>query len=181
MAKIKDPLLIKNFHIKSGILHISRTVKINSYHASFIATYLVEKLFESGPSFAFETVMSHPSKTELIDQAKSLGFKTYFYFIFADNLNTNLTRVALRVLEGGHNVPPELTTSRAPKVFKLLPQAFAAADSAFVIDNSFEATAILLKEEGILHKADEFPKIIRQAAEKIIKSFPSKIENLSAC
>jgi len=59
-TKIKDPKFIENFEIKNGILKIRISKrKINSYHASFVATYLAEKLFATGQSFCFETVMSH--------------------------------------------------------------------------------------------------------------------------
>jgi predicted ABC-type ATPase len=56
-----------------------------------------EKLFETNQSFALETVMSHESKVGLLRQAHEKGYKTYFYFIFADSISTNITRVKLRL------------------------------------------------------------------------------------
>lgn len=55
--KIRDKTFIDHFVIKSGVLHISNSVRVNSYHASFIASYLAEALFATGQSFAFETVI----------------------------------------------------------------------------------------------------------------------------
>ncbi|HKO81524.1 MAG TPA: hypothetical protein VJU78_14065, partial [Chitinophagaceae bacterium] len=69
--------------------------QINSYHASFIATYLVNKLLLTGQSFCFETVMSHISKVQLLAEAKQAGYKTYLYFVFTDNVELNIARVKL--------------------------------------------------------------------------------------
>lgn len=91
--KIDDKTFIDHFVIKGGVLQISDQVKINSYHASFIASFLVEALFQTGQSFAFETVMSHQSKIELLKQAHEHGYKTYLYFILPI-----LCRRMLRVL-----------------------------------------------------------------------------------
>ncbi|HEY4336105.1 MAG TPA: hypothetical protein VGM89_09410, partial [Puia sp.] len=123
--KIKDKSFIDHFLISAGVLRIGDRVKINSYHGSFVASYLAERLFETQQSFALETVMSHESKVDLIKLAQRSGYKTYLYFIFADAISTNIARVQLRVLRGGHAVEEETIKSRAPRTFGLLPAAFA--------------------------------------------------------
>ena len=83
----KEKISEKNFatqiNIHSGILNFDIPKnEINSYHASFVASYLAEKLLETGQSFCFETVMSHKSKITLLNVAKSRGYKrTYILFI----------------------------------------------------------------------------------------------------
>jgi predicted ABC-type ATPase len=63
--KIQDHSFIDRIHLKSGILTFhDDKMKINSYIASFIATYLCEKILKTNQSFCFETVLSHPSKIE---------------------------------------------------------------------------------------------------------------------
>jgi len=117
-SKINNPSFLENFKIESGILKIKiRKKDINSYHASFIATYMVHKLLSSGQSFCFETVMSHPSKIQLIEKAKYLGYKTYLYFVFTDNVELNIERVKLRVKQGMHHVDASLIKSRYPRTF----------------------------------------------------------------
>jgi len=71
--------------------------------------------------------MSSPSKLELLQLAKAKGYKTYFYFIFTDNLDTNLARVRLRVLAGGHDVADKTILDRVPRTFEIMPQAFQLA------------------------------------------------------
>lgn len=136
-TKIKDPRFIENFEIKEGILRIKISKrKINSYHASFIATYLAQKLFATGQSFCFETVMSHISKVFLLSEARINGYKTYLYFVFTDNVELNIARVKLRAKQGEHDVDAAVIRSRYPRTFQLLPRALKLADQAFVVDNS---------------------------------------------
>jgi predicted ABC-type ATPase len=123
--------------------------------------------------------MSHPSKLDFLRIARKAGYKTYLYFIFTDDLNTNLARVQLRVSDGGHTVSPEHTLARASRAFKLLPQAFALADSAFVIDNSDEARLVLKKENSILYRAVQFPAILRKELASIVRSFSGTVREIS--
>lgn len=172
--KIGDKSFIDHFSIRSGVLHIGKNVSINSYHASFIASYLAERLFLTGQSFAFETVMSHSSKVDLIHPAKANGYKTYLYFIFLDDISTNVARVQLRVLQGEHTVEEETIKSRAPRTFELLPHAFAVADSAYIIDNSIEAISILSKESSAITVSESYPEIIKPAVDIILKQAKRK-------
>ncbi len=157
-SKINDPAFLNCFTIKGGILTFKLARhKINSYHASFIATYLVTKLMETGQSFCFETVMSHVSKVEFFSLAKQKGYKTYLYFVFTDNVELNIARVKLRVKQGQHDVDAELIKSRYPRTFRLLPQALILSDEAYVIDNSNEPEIVAEKHDGRL-KVDKNAK-----------------------
>lgn len=176
--KIKDKSFIHLFTIRSGILNIGNSVKINSYHASFVAAYLAEKLFESKQPFAFETVMSHSSKIQLLKIARKVGYKTYLYFIFTDRIETNIARVQLRVLDGDHYVNEEVIKSRAPRTFDLLPAAFREADSAYIIDNSDIEKVIVKKENNTISKAAYFPDIIKIPLKKILRDFKGEIVEL---
>jgi predicted ABC-type ATPase len=172
--KIKDKSFLEHFNIRAGVLRIGKNVTVNSYHGSFVASYLAEKLFETKQSFAFETVMSHESKIELIKQASQAGYKTYLYFVFADSISTNIARVRLRVLEGGHSVEENVIITRAPRTFDLLPAAFEAADNAYIIDNSDEAVSILSKEGHIIERSEKFPVIVEKSISTILRGLSSK-------
>jgi predicted ABC-type ATPase len=164
--KINDPAFLKAIKIESGILRINLTAKkINSYHASFIATYLVSKLLTTGQSFCYETVMSHISKVHLLSLAKNTGYKTYLYFVFTDNVELNVARVKLRVRQGEHDVDISLIKSRYPRTFELLPKALAIAAEAYVIDNSNEPEIIAEKHQSKL--------IVQNTAKPFIKKYLS--------
>jgi predicted ABC-type ATPase len=126
---------IENFEITSGVLYI-KNVNINSYHASFITTFLVQKLFELNISFCFETVMSHASKLDILQKASLLGYKTYFYFLFTNNVAINITRIKQRVAYGKHNVSDEKVKNPFFKTFDNIKSAIQLADNVFLINNS---------------------------------------------
>jgi predicted ABC-type ATPase len=63
-------------------------------------------------SFSFETVFSHPSKLEVLDQARLAGFEIILFFVALDDPSINIERVKTRVSLGGHDVPADLISNR---------------------------------------------------------------------
>ena len=110
--------------------------EVNSYLASVAADFLRQKLLASKISFTFETVMSHPSKVELLAQAQRAGYRTYLYFIATDDPEINISRVRNRVKLGGHAVPEDRIAPRYHRSLDLLMDAIRHANRAYVFDNS---------------------------------------------
>jgi predicted ABC-type ATPase len=104
--------------------------------AQIIADERREACIRARRSFSFETVMSHPSKVETLTHAKVEGFFVQLFFVGTDDPRTNVERVALRVAQGGHDVPEDRIVARWARSMKLLHQAIRSADEAFVFDNS---------------------------------------------
>lgn len=113
-----------------------RKVEVNSYFASVASDFLRNKLLEQKTSLTFETVMSHHSKVEFLEQAQQKGYRTYLYFVATDDPAINIFRVRNRVQQGGHGVPEEKITSRYHRSLDLLMDAIYHANRAFVFDNS---------------------------------------------
>lgn len=130
---------------KSILLHPRS--EVDSYYASIVAEFLRNILMKSKESFSFETVMSHPSKVEFLEEAKKKGFKTYLYFISTGDPSINITRVNLREKKGGHGVSEEKIRSRYDKSMELLYQAFLLADRAFIIDSSTDKLQVLIEKD----------------------------------
>ncbi|HBO7967085.1 TPA: zeta toxin family protein [Pseudomonas aeruginosa] len=120
-----------------------RRLDFNSYHASVIADFIRQKLLENRVSFTFETVMSSGDKVAFMRRAQELGYRTYLYFVATDNPNININRVANRVGDGGHNVPADKIVQRYYRTLKLLPEAVAASNRAYIFDNSGESSVWL--------------------------------------
>jgi predicted ABC-type ATPase len=99
-----------------------------------------DRCIRDGTSFSFETVMSHPSKIELLQQAKDSGFRVGMYFVATELVELNVARVAQRVALGGHDVPEAKIRERYERCFHLLPAAIEIADDATLFDNSFGPT-----------------------------------------
>jgi predicted ABC-type ATPase len=98
------------------------------------------QLIAKGESFAFETVMSHPSKVALIAHAKSVGYEVALHFVATSDPQINVERVAERVEDGGHNVDTQKIISRYHRSLSLLPAAAELADLTLVYDNSMKSS-----------------------------------------
>jgi len=114
--------------------------KNNSYLAAAISDFLRIKMIYSDSSFSFESVFSHISKIQEIQNAKKENFKIYLYFITTSNPLINLQRVKNRVDSGGHNVSDEKIHDRYFRTMSNLYAAFKLSDKAYLFDNSTEKT-----------------------------------------
>ena len=133
----------------------------HSYDAAKIAAHMRFELLAKGESFCFETVFSHPSKIDFVAQAKANGYEVVLVFIHLDNLELNLARIAQRVEEGGHTVPPEKVESRIPRTLGHIKTVIPLCDKVYVLANQsyekpFERIATLSHSGLILHN-DEIP------------------------
>lgn len=104
--------------------------------AQVIADRRREACIEAKRSFSFETVMSHPSKVDILVRAKAAGFFVQLFFVGTDDPQTNVERVGLRVAQGGHDVPLDKIIPRWNRTMALLHRAIEVADRSFLFDNS---------------------------------------------
>jgi predicted ABC-type ATPase len=104
--------------------------------AQEIADKTRDRCLDEKVSFSFETVMSHPSKVEILKQAKARNFLVIVYFVSTSDPNINVARVAQRVASGGHNVPEDRIIARYARTMARLPDAVAVADRTYLFDNS---------------------------------------------
>lgn len=111
-------------------------VEVNSYFASVAGDFLRQKLLAQKISFTFETVMSHPSKVELLAEAQRAGYRTYLYFVATEDPAINISRVHNRVRLGGHDVPEDRIVNRYHRSLELLLDAIHHTNRAYVFDNS---------------------------------------------
>jgi predicted ABC-type ATPase len=140
------------------------------------ADFLRQKLLAARRNFTFETVMSHPSKVELLAQAQAAGYRTYLYYVATDDPAINVSRVANRVKLNGHDVPPDLVEKRYYRSLDLLVSAIRHTDRAYIFDNSTENAdrthawlAEITEGRTMELKADQIPAWFRRAVlEKII-------------
>ncbi|MFN8309989.1 MAG: zeta toxin family protein [Chitinophagales bacterium] len=161
--RTSDKTLLNDLQINAGILTIARK-HINSYTASLIASFLVEKLMPTKQSFCFETVMSHSSKLKLLDLAVANGYKTYLYFVFTEDPQLNKFRVKQRVLEGGHSVDEQKITNRFFKSFQILPEALKKVARGFLINNSVSFDVVAEKRDEQLFWFSHPPHVLKAVA-----------------
>ena len=107
-----------------------------SYRAAEIAAERRASLIEARKSFITETVFSHPSKLDVITNAKASGYIVIVMHVGVDDPNLSVARVRARTDEGGHDVPEEKIRDRYQRGRPLIRQAVLQADRGMVFDNS---------------------------------------------
>jgi predicted ABC-type ATPase len=91
--------------------------------------------------FAFETVMSHPSRINEMLMLKEQDYRLFLTFISTDDPEKNVARVTLRYETGtttGHYVAPDKVRERYERTLALLPRAAEVADAVYIYDNSVD-------------------------------------------
>lgn len=128
---------VDQFYVEDDFLVIQEKNVVDSYFAAFLAGQIRNEMLASGiETITMETVMSHPSKLELMTRARALGYRVYLYFITTSDPKINTERVLARTQKGGHSVPPEKVYSRYYRSLDNLYDAVLLSDRAFLIDNS---------------------------------------------
>ena len=89
-------------------------------------------------SFVFETVMSAIDKVDFIAKAKKNGFFIRLFFISTENPKINASRIADRVMKGGHDVPIPKIISRYYKSIENCKTVSTIVDRLYVYDNSVD-------------------------------------------
>ena len=101
---------------------------------------LREKCLEDGQSLIFETVLSAEDKIDYIKRAKEAGFFIRLFFVSTEHPSVNASRIARRVMKGGHDVPISKIVSRYYKSIVNCFKASKYADRTYVYDNTAENT-----------------------------------------
>jgi len=97
-----------------------------------------EDCLKNQRSLIFETVLSAPDKIDYIQRAKQQNFFIRLFFICTDNPQINASRVAQRVMHGGHDVPIQKIISRYYKSIANCCLLSQIVDRLYVYDNSTE-------------------------------------------
>lgn len=95
-----------------------------------------ENCLSSMTSMAFETVFSTSEKVEFVQRARDAGFFVRFFFVCTNDPSINAQRIALRVMEGGHDVPISKIISRYYRSIANGVKAALLVDRAYFYDNS---------------------------------------------
>ena len=132
-----------------------------SYRAAEIAEQRRRDHMAAGQSFVMETVFSHPSKLELLQDARDAGYRIIVFHLVLASADLAVTRVAARIEEGGHPVPDEKVRQRFTRNIPLIREAAMLADRAMIFDASAlnERPVMLLElvQGQVTRRAGEVP------------------------
>ena len=131
-----------------------------SYDAAMVAAEQRAALLQERVSFATETVFSHPSKLELVQQAVDAGYLVTLHVVLVPEALA-VARVASRIEAGGHSVPRTKVRARYRRLWPLVAEAMPIVDTALVYDNSRISPAFRLiatLERGVLLGDADWPR-----------------------
>jgi predicted ABC-type ATPase len=116
---------------------IARELGISAYEAAQIASALGRELVRQRESFVFETVFSDPvgEKLRFLVDAATAGYNVVLCFIGIADPETSEARVAMRVSQGGHDVPSEKLADRFRRTIKNLKAAIQILPMVLIFDN----------------------------------------------
>ncbi|WP_404995428.1 zeta toxin family protein [Cupriavidus pauculus] len=126
---------------------IANVEQVSNLQAGKLTLARQRELLEQGKSFAFETTLSGRHELQLMEDAKRKGYKVNLVFFSLDTPDLNIGRIAVRVEDGGHNVPTADVLRRYQRSLENLPTALGIADRAYVLDNSGTRARLLLSME----------------------------------
>jgi predicted ABC-type ATPase len=119
-----------------------------------------------GNDFALETTLSGLSALETMRRAIDAGYQVDFTYVCLSSPELNISRVAKRVLAGGHHVADKDVERRYRRSLANLPAALVLAECSRVLDNSTGAAPALIfemREQDIVFLRRELPDWFKEA------------------
>lgn len=117
---------------------LAREFAVEAYEAAQMIAALRAELVAQRESFIFETVFLDPvgDKLGFLKQAAQSGYAVVLCFIGLADAGLSAQRVAMRVSQGGHDVPKEKLSERFPRTLSNLAAAIRELPCVWVFDNT---------------------------------------------
>lgn len=164
----------RTFLSSSGLPFINADELVARLHipveeAATFADKVREEMLSAGESFITETVFSDPAgaKLDFLRKAIAAGYQVELHFIGISGADLSEVRVAVRVMQGGHDVPTERLARRYDQSLKNMVAAIGFVPTVRVFDNSSQEhpyRLVLRAENGkVIESADPTPDWLTQA------------------
>lgn len=116
---------------------LSASLDVKAYEAAELAASIRASLVAQRESFVFETVLSDPvgEKVEQLASYAALGYTVVLIFIRIDSSEESIKRVAMRVSQGGHDIPEEKLLARFERTQANLKRAIESLPHVIVYSN----------------------------------------------
>jgi predicted ABC-type ATPase len=136
---------------------------IDPYQAARLADALRRALVARGESFVFETVFSDPvgERISFLQEAVRRGYVVVLCYIGVSGPDQSAERIAMRVSQGGHDVPDDKLWSRFPRTLDNLRASISRLPHVLIYENSdlslpYRLVAAL-DHGGICHLQEPIP------------------------
>ena len=128
--------------------HPQLTVSEANLRAAVESEAQVDRLIrEAKRSFVIETVLSTDKYEARIVEALKRGFDVLFVYVLLESVKQSVERVAIRVANGGHDVPLKKIRERWERSRTRLPKYFELASRALVFIN-WPLPQLLAEKDG---------------------------------
>lgn len=107
----------------------------HAYEAAAVAAATRSALIAARRPFIAETVFSHPSKLDLVREARAAGYTVVLHVVLVTE-ELAVQRVARRAQVGGHDVPEHKIRERFRRLWGFVAEAADVADTTTFYDNS---------------------------------------------
>ena len=117
---------------------LAQELHLEPYAAARVAASVRRELVKQRESFVFETVFPDPvgEKLAFLKSTAEAGYNTILCFIGTAGPGVSEQRVAMRVSQGGHDVPAEKLVQRFPRILANLKTALREMPTVWVFDNN---------------------------------------------
>ncbi len=102
----------------------------------------------AGRSFAFETTLSGRLYSRMIPQWRRQGYRVKLIYLRLATPELAVSRVAARVLQGGHNVPAEVVVRRFAAGWRNLEQVYKPLVDRWALYDNSGGSPVLIEAEG---------------------------------
>ena len=146
---------------------VARELGVDAYEAARVVAQLRQELVAQRESFVFETVFSDPvgEKLGFLKAAVLANYTVVLCFIGLSGPESSEQRVAMRVSQGGHDVPAAKLVARFPRTLANLRAAVRELPYVLVFDNGDLATpfrrAAVIQEGRVVWSAQTVPGWLR--------------------
>ena len=116
---------------------VARELNLDAYRAAKVTASIREELVRQRESFVFETVFSDPvgDKLAFFKRTVERGYTIVLCFIGVSSPQVSDQRVAMRVSQGGHDVPSDKLLARYPRTMLNLKAAISQMPHVRIFDN----------------------------------------------
>jgi predicted ABC-type ATPase len=145
----------------------ARELDLTAYEAAAVVANLRREFLAQRESFVFETVFSDPvgDKLGFLKEAAAQGYAVVLCFIGVSGPGISGERIAMRVSQGGHDVPQEKVVARFPRVLANLKRALRELPCVLLFDN--DDLAMPFRQVAIFQ--DGRPMLLKQPVPEWLK------------
>lgn len=108
----------------------------------------LEASIKTYQTIGVETVLSSPKYRRLVTMAKQAGFEVRMIYVVLKSAELQSKRIAIRVSEGGHDVPADKISARRLRSFEQFVWFLSEADHCYIYDNSTGEPDLVAAKQG---------------------------------